>query len=165
MNFSELNVLNAKQLEKQVKVLDGRLTELQGEIRELEKMRTACLILLGSPVDFAPPPAPAEAARSASPEGRPAKAKKAAPAKAEKAPEVAESEEGDLPEAISGVLKDHPDGLSADDIFDALKDRGIVAGKNAVGRVYSTLESYPDRFVETHDGAWKRLGEGASASA
>lgn len=47
------NVINPKSLEKQLKLVDSRVQELQAELRELEKVRTACLILLGNPAEFA----------------------------------------------------------------------------------------------------------------
>jgi len=49
----ELNVLNSKALDRQIKILDTRIAELQAEVAELQKRRLACQILLGEPVEFA----------------------------------------------------------------------------------------------------------------
>lgn len=42
-----LNLISAKSLEKQLKVVEGRIGELQTEIAELEKIKNACLVLMG----------------------------------------------------------------------------------------------------------------------
>lgn len=46
-----LNVLNPKSLEKQIKIVDARLSELAVELEELEKIKAACQILLGKPTE------------------------------------------------------------------------------------------------------------------
>lgn len=47
--MTTLNVLNPKALEKQIKIVDARLSELSVELEELEKIKAACQILLGKP--------------------------------------------------------------------------------------------------------------------
>src|SRR5205807_2146121 len=79
-----LNVLNPKQLEKQLKVVESRISELENEIKDLERMRKACLILMGDPVDFDAP----EAVPLAAPEAKPPKPKKAPPAPKAEASEL-----------------------------------------------------------------------------
>lgn len=44
------NVINPKSLERQIKLIEQRLFELQTETNELEKRREACHILLGVPL-------------------------------------------------------------------------------------------------------------------
>jgi hypothetical protein len=43
-------IVNPKSLEKQIKILDDRILELQSELSDLEKKKEACHILLGVPV-------------------------------------------------------------------------------------------------------------------
>jgi hypothetical protein len=43
-------IVSPKSLERQIKLLDERLLELQSEVAELEKKREACHVLLGIPV-------------------------------------------------------------------------------------------------------------------
>lgn len=54
MNAEQLtsleNVINPKSLERQIRIIEQRLMELQSEANELEKRREACHILLGQPL-------------------------------------------------------------------------------------------------------------------
>lgn len=51
MTSIPLNLISTKSLEKQLKVVEARISELQAEITELEKIKSACLVLMGtSPV-------------------------------------------------------------------------------------------------------------------
>jgi|GEM_PF-4991252 len=42
-----LNIISSKSLEKQLKVVEGRMSTLQAEMAELEKIKNACLVLMG----------------------------------------------------------------------------------------------------------------------
>lgn len=42
------NIISAKSLEKQLKVVESRMGVLEAEISELQKIKDACLVLLGS---------------------------------------------------------------------------------------------------------------------
>ena len=55
MSGLTLNIVNSKSLEKQLKVVETRINELQTEIRDLEKIKTACQVLLGAPAEFPVP--------------------------------------------------------------------------------------------------------------
>ena len=44
------NVINPKSLERQIKIIESRLSELQNETAALEKKREACYLLLGLPL-------------------------------------------------------------------------------------------------------------------
>lgn len=44
------NVINPKSLERQIKIIEQRLMELQSETNALEQRRQACHILLGQPL-------------------------------------------------------------------------------------------------------------------
>ncbi len=57
MNENILNLINPKSLEKQLKAVEGRMQTLQAEIAELQKIKEACLVLLGT---AAPQPEPVE---------------------------------------------------------------------------------------------------------
>ena len=48
MNSIPLNLVSPKSLEKQLKVVESRIGELEAEITELEKIKAACLVLLGT---------------------------------------------------------------------------------------------------------------------
>jgi len=48
MSIQNFNIVSAKSLEKQLKVVEGRIQELQAEVQDLEKIRSACLVLLGT---------------------------------------------------------------------------------------------------------------------
>lgn len=65
-----LNLVSPKSLEKQLKVVETRIGELEAEITELQKIKSACLVLLGT----APQ---AEAVETAAPVAGKAKKKKA----------------------------------------------------------------------------------------
>lgn len=67
MNTQNLNIVSPKSLEKQLKIVESRVQELQAEIHELEKIRTACLILLGTAAEFPPEKEAADAALDAVP--------------------------------------------------------------------------------------------------
>jgi len=86
------NIVSSKSLEKQLKVVETRIQELQSEIEDLEKIRSACHTLLGTSND-----APAEASESAQ-ELAPASPKKKA---AKKASVPVENEEE--PEIVSVI--------------------------------------------------------------
>jgi hypothetical protein len=42
-----LNIISSKSLEKQLKVVESRMSTLQAEMAELEKIKNACLVLMG----------------------------------------------------------------------------------------------------------------------
>jgi hypothetical protein len=46
-NEVSLNIISTKSLEKQLKVVEGRMSTLQAEMAELEKIKNACLVLMG----------------------------------------------------------------------------------------------------------------------
>lgn len=54
-----LNIISSKSLEKQLKVVESRISTLQAEMAELEKIKNACLVLMGpqglAPVEEATP--------------------------------------------------------------------------------------------------------------
>lgn len=89
------NVINPKSLERQIKIIEGRLSELQSETAALEKRREACYILLGHPL---PPFGVAVEAAAA-----PVTAKKISRGKKKESTEVTESEvvDSDTPEERS----------------------------------------------------------------
>ena len=68
------NVINPKSLERQIKIIEQRLLELQSETNALEKRREACHILLGQPL--APIGAGVEAATAVPPKKLPRPKKK-----------------------------------------------------------------------------------------
>ncbi len=45
---SNLNIISPKSLEKQLKLVEGRMGALEAEIADLQKIKEACLVLLGS---------------------------------------------------------------------------------------------------------------------
>lgn len=49
-----LNVISPKALEKQLKLVEGRIAVLQSEMAELEKIKNACLVLMGTAATVAP---------------------------------------------------------------------------------------------------------------
>lgn len=59
-----LNIISPKALDKQLKIVESRIQVLQSEISDLEKVKNACLILLGSTPEA---PEGVEAASSAAP--------------------------------------------------------------------------------------------------
>ena len=150
-NAATLNIMNPKQLEKQVKILESRIAELQSEIDGLEKMRVACQILLGTAAEL---PAP-KAAAPAPVEAKPPKEK---PAKKAAAAEAAPR--ADVSQKIVDLLKSRGDGMTADEIYDELRGQGVeLGGKSPVQTVYSTLEKHPELFLEAENGQWKSTGE------
>lgn len=90
------NVINPKSLERQMKIIEQRLTELQSESSALEKRREACQILLGLPL--APMGASVDTAAPVAPNKKSSRPKKKERTEAEAELENAESE---LPEEIS----------------------------------------------------------------
>ncbi len=48
MTSIPMNLISTKSLEKQLKVVEGRMSELQAEMAELEKIKNACLVLMGT---------------------------------------------------------------------------------------------------------------------
>ena len=69
MSIQNFNIVSSKSLEKQLKVVEVRIQELQAEIHDLEKIRSACHTLLGTSSDLSPetaeaaqefPPTPAK---------------------------------------------------------------------------------------------------------
>ena len=139
-----LNILNPKALERQLKVVETRINELQTEIDGLEKIRAACLILMGNisvdlpsaevvkeNVDVAPPAT---------------KTKKPAP--------LVEN----IHEIIREVLHDRENGLTAEQIYEHLKSQGVNFGKKLpVNSVLPVLKKYPEMFTETQEGHWSEV--------
>jgi hypothetical protein len=122
-----LNILNPKSLERQLKILETEIGKLQLQIDELEKMKAACLTLLGT----APAPEPSEP-------------KEAAPVKST-----------ELTPRILDLLRQKETGMTADEIFDALKESGFsLKGKRPVASVYSTLEKHPELFTQKDGEQW-----------
>lgn len=61
----------------------------------------------------------------------------------------------DLPPRILDLLRQKETGMTADEIFDALKESGVAfRGKRPVALVYSTLENHPELFLQGNNGAW-----------
>ena len=48
MNQTPLNIVSPKSLEKQLKVVETRIGALEAEIADLQKIKDACLVLLGT---------------------------------------------------------------------------------------------------------------------
>lgn len=133
------NVLNEKQLEKQVKLLETRLEELRAEISTLEKRKEACLLLLGIQAQTEVAPLDAQ----------PVKAKPVAKAAKKNRLTVEE-----VPARIRELLQ-HGEPLTADDLYDRLRDQhGALPSEKPVALVYETLEQLGDDVVETDDGKW-----------
>lgn len=49
-----LNVISPKALEKQLKLVEGRIAVLQSEMTELDRIKNACLVLMGTAVTATP---------------------------------------------------------------------------------------------------------------
>jgi hypothetical protein len=146
-SFPNINILNPKALERQLKVLDTHINELQGQIDELQKMRSACLILLGA----APQPQEVTAPQAASE----TKETSDKPKKSE-----------DLAPKIVDLLKQREVGMTADEIFDCLKEGGVsISGKRPVAAVYSALEKHPELFRQDEAGVWVETQNAASPDA
>ena len=136
------NVLNPKQLEKQIKVIESRMLELQRELDELNRMRDACHTLLGT----TPQQTAGESEQSK--RGRTKREEESA---------------GDLTSHISTVLKSRGGAMTADEIFDELKSSGApLKGKRPVSAVYETLEKNPEVFSQGENGQWM-IAEGGGA--
>src|SRR5262245_21549433 len=115
-----LNIMNPKQLEKQVKIVETRIAELQAEIDGLEKIRTACQILLGNEATL-------PVAKTAETPAEPKPAKPRAP----KAPKEPPAARADLSERIVDLLRERA-AMTADEIYDELKVQGIELGGRPV---------------------------------
>jgi hypothetical protein len=137
-SLPNLNILNPKALEKQLKILEGHIGDLQMQIDELEKMRSACLVLLGT-VPTEPGVVKEE----------PVKNLESSPKK--KKPSVSE----ELTPRILELLRQNESGMTADDLFDQLRSSGAtIPGKRPVATVYSTLETHTDLFAQNDSGLW-----------
>lgn len=146
-------VLNEKQLEKQIKLLEGRIGELRAEMDTLERRRQACLVLLGQETAQAPVATAAPADDSKKPTAKPSKKSKLT------------LEE--VPSKIRELLEASSEPLSADAIYDQLKmNWGALPGEKPATAVYEALETHGDWFEDIGDGKWaSRAGEGPHANA
>lgn len=134
-------VLNEKQLEKQIKLLEGRIGELRAEMETLERRRQACLVLLGQ-----------EAAQATTATaGLATEDKKPQSAKGKKTKLTLE----EVPAKIRELLDASEEPLSADSIYDQLKIQwGALPGEKPVTTVYDALEAHGDWFEDVGDGKW-----------
>ena len=132
-------VLNEKQLEKQIKLLEGRIGELRAEMETLERRRQACFVLLGQETAAA-------AAAGASEETKKPAAKGAKKSKLTL---------DEVPLKIRELLQSSSEPLSADGIYDQLKAQwGMLPGEKPVAAVYEALENHGDWFEDAGDGRW-----------
>jgi hypothetical protein len=144
-------VLNEKQLEKQIKLLEGRIGELRSEMETLERRRQACLVLLGQ-----------DAAPAISAPAQTDEAKKSAAKSARKSKLTLE----EVPMKIREVLQSSTEPLSADTIYDQLKAQwGTLPGEKPATAVYEALEAHGDWFEEVGDGRWSARGAGAESAS
>lgn len=140
------NVLNPKALERQLKILETRIGELQTEIGELEKMRSACHTLLGTTSES-----------SEKTEETDGKSDKRVSAKIQGP---------DLPPRILDLLRKQEAGMTADEIFDGLREAGVpLRAKRPVALVYETLEKHPELFAQSENGIWVCVPTEASPSS
>jgi hypothetical protein len=125
------NVISPKALERQIKLLESRIQELQGELTELEKMKTACQLLLGS--------AGLEPEKTPDAEAAPSKKRLEVHLK------------------ISELLEGKEAPVSAEDIASELSAQGVtIPGKNPDSSLLGLLKKHPDLFSETENGHWTR---------
>jgi len=148
-------VLNEKQLEKQIKLLEGRMSELRAEMETLERRRQACWVLLGQESTATPGITAATAA--------PVEEKKNA-AKGGKKVKLTLDE---VPVRIRELLDDAGEPLSADAIYDQLKIQwGALPGEKPATTIYEALETHGDWFEDVGDGKWtSRAGEASPMNA
>jgi hypothetical protein len=142
-----LNVLNIKALEKQLKVLETRIAEVQRELEDLEKKRRACLILMGQDVELEP--RPAASAESGARPSKPA-------AKPKPKPDTA------LFPKVSEVLAEAKGPLSMEQICKLLAIAGQVKdASKARATVEALLEEHPETFIQNEEGGWslRQAGE------
>lgn len=127
-NLSIPNVLNAKALEKQLKLVETRLQELQVEMDTLHRIKDACQLLLGN-----------EGGTKV--ESTEASAKRNSP--------------DHLRTAIEDLLKQKAMALTADELTLELKEMGMgLPEKKAQSTIVSTLKKYPELFSQTEDEKW-----------
>lgn len=124
-----LNILNPKALERQLKVVEAKIAELQAEMEGLEKIRNACLVLMGT-VEMPAATAPNET--------------KVAEPKVE------------IQDKIKEILQDREQGLTAEQIYEHLKSQGVPVPKK-VNAVFATLKKSPDLFAEMENGNWREV--------
>jgi hypothetical protein len=128
-NLSIPNVLNGKALEKQLKLVEIRLQELQVEMDTLHRIKDACTLLLGTG-DAA---AKGETADSSIKKGGP----------------------DQLRGAIEDLLRQKAMALTVDEVTSELKELGVgLPEKKAQSLVVSTLKKYPELFAQTEDEKW-----------
>lgn len=146
-------VLNEKQLEKQIKLLEGRISELRAEMDTLERRRQACLVLLGQENAVATPAPTVTGEDSKKSSGKPSK----------KAKLTLE----EVPVKIRELLDQTSEPLSADAIYDQLKMQwGALPGEKPVTAVYEALETNTEWFEDVGDGKWTaRPGDAPMANA
>jgi hypothetical protein len=128
------NVLNLKSLEKQLKLYDARITVLQEEMDELQRLRSACHLLLGQ--------APQE---NASGEG----------AESTKLATGPKRTKNRLSARILDVLRESSEGLTADAILQELKTAGVpLSDDDSDATIESTLKKHPELFSLSDDNRW-----------
>lgn len=146
--IAALGVLDVRALRRQLAILEKRLQIVETEATALSAQRAACALLLQQAsaqdttgtIVVAPPPLAALGMLGG-------------------APAVPVS----LSEAIRRLLAPQSGGLTADEIFDELKRRGFELPRHRpVKEVYATLEN-DERFLETGEGRWVLVAEGAGA--
>lgn len=129
-NFSIPNVLNPKTLEKQLKLVEGRLTDLQAEIEALTRVKEACQLLMQNSEGSVSVGADAMSKKSLS----------------------------DLHLTIEDMLRRSPIAMSVEDIVQELRTTGYgLAEKKASSLVATALKKYPDIFSPVDEDRWGLL--------
>jgi hypothetical protein len=127
------NIISPKALERQIKLFETRIGELNAELSELEKMKTACQLLLGT-----------SGSERTDEETTPA----------------AKKNRADLSLKIRELLETKEGPLSAEEIYSELTSQGVtLPGKNPDTSLLGHLKKYPDLFSETENGHWTRVKE------
>jgi hypothetical protein len=157
MNLN-LNILNSKALERQIKVVEGRIAELQKELQALERVRAACRILLGEDTELPTHVGTAQTASTATP----APAKKAKPAKAPRpVTEVTALSEDQLME-IESYLMERDTEAETDELIEALRESEFPFEGDA-STLRELLRAHQNRFLESGNG-WAMANPKSSAS-
>jgi len=164
MNLN-LNILNSKALERQIKAVDGRIAELQKELRALERVRTACRILLGEDMDLAAGQEPVAAPAPVPAPSGPAPAKKTRQAKAarQSSADVTSLSEDQLAE-IENYLMERDTEAESEELLEALRDSEFPFDADKE-RFLELLRKHPERFHESGNGNWSVAGPSTSSAS
>lgn len=144
MSTTVANVLNSKALEKQLKLYEARLDVLREETDALERLKDACLLLLGTQGA-----APSAVAVSTPSESSAPKSKKVKSALVQRVQELLEETNG------------FSEGMTIDVLCQNLRDDEAFADeKNLNESVDSILKRNPQLFFAREDGRWCSLNSG-----